>query len=43
MEQLPGPGAPRQGPRHVLAEFTPEDLDSMVGQGPGLRGERLAP
>ena len=32
----------RQGPRHVLAEFTPEDLESMVGQGPGLRGERLA-
>lgn len=33
----------RAGPRHVLAEFTPEDLESMVGQGPGLRGERLSP
>ena len=30
----------RQGNRHVLAEFTPEDLESMVQQGPKLRGER---
>jgi hypothetical protein len=31
--------ASRQGSRHVLAEFTPEDLDAMVQQGPSLRGE----
>ncbi len=30
----------RQGNRHVLAEFTPEDLESMVQQGPTLRGEQ---
>ena len=29
----------RLGARHVLAEFTGEDLESMVRQGPGLRGE----
>jgi hypothetical protein len=30
----------RQGSKHVLAEFTPTDLESMVSQGPGLRGEQ---
>ena len=32
----------RQGSRHVLAEFTQEDLQSMVGPGAGLprRAER---
>jgi hypothetical protein len=29
----------RQGSKHQLAEFTAEDLQSMVRQGPGLRGE----
>jgi hypothetical protein len=29
----------RQGTRHQLAEFTAEDLESMIQQGPGLRGE----
>ncbi len=32
----------RQGARHQLVEFTPEDLSSMVRQGPGLRGEHKA-
>lgn len=30
----------RQGSKHQLAEFTSADLDSMVRQGPGLRGEQ---
>ncbi len=30
----------RQGTRHQLAEFTAGDLESMVHQGPGLRGEQ---
>jgi hypothetical protein len=30
----------RQGSKHQLAEFTSEDLHSMVYQGPGLRGEQ---
>jgi hypothetical protein len=30
----------RQGSRHILAEFTQEDLQSMVGQGPAFRGEQ---
>lgn len=30
----------RQGAKHQLAEFTVEDLESMVRQGPGLRGEQ---
>lgn len=30
----------RQGSRHQLAEFTPDDLESMVRQGPRLRGEQ---
>ena len=29
----------RQGHRHVLAEFTQEDLQSMIEQGKGFRGE----
>ena len=29
----------RVGSKHQLAEFTAEDLESMVRQGPGLRGE----
>ena len=29
----------RQGAKHQLAEFTRADLESMVRQGPGLRGE----
>ena len=29
----------RQGSKHVLAEFTPTDLENMVRQGPSLRGE----
>ncbi len=28
----------RQGARHVLAEFTAEELSAMVGQGPAWRG-----
>ena len=31
--------AARQGSRHVLAEFTPDDIQSMVGQGLSFRGE----
>jgi hypothetical protein len=31
----------RQGSKHELAEFTADDLQSMVRQGPGLRGEEL--
>jgi hypothetical protein len=30
----------RQGSRHILAEFTAEDLESMVGQGRAFRGEQ---
>jgi len=30
----------RQGTKHQLAEFTPADLESMVRQGPSLRGEQ---
>ena len=33
----------RQGARHQLAEFTAEDLQSMVNQGPGLRAEVAIP
>ena len=29
----------RQGSRHVLAEFTQEDLHSMIEQGMAFRGE----
>ncbi len=29
----------RQGSKHQLAEFTSDDLEGMVRQGPGLRGE----
>jgi hypothetical protein len=32
----------RQGSKHQLAEFTADDLQSMVRQGPGLRGEEEA-
>ena len=32
----------RQGSKHVLAEFTGDDLESMVRQGPTLRGEQAA-
>jgi len=31
----------RQGSKHQLAEFTSDDLESMVRQGPGLRGEEV--
>ncbi|MGD8684223.1 MAG: hypothetical protein PVG27_09765 [Chloroflexota bacterium] len=30
----------RQGSKHQLAEFTADDLESMVRQGPNLRGEQ---
>ncbi len=33
----------RQGSKHQLAEFTAADLQSMVRQGPGLRGEHSPP
>jgi hypothetical protein len=33
----------RQGSKHQLAEFTHDDLESMVRQGPGLRGEEGLP
>jgi hypothetical protein len=33
----------RQGSKHQLAEFTEPDLESMVRQGPGLRGEHVQP
>jgi hypothetical protein len=33
----------RQGSKHQLAEFTASDLESMVRQGPGLRGEQAGP
>lgn len=33
----------RQGSKHQLAEFTADDLQSMVRQGPGLRGEQVVP
>jgi hypothetical protein len=29
----------RSGARHVIAEFTAEDIEAMVAQGPSLRGE----
>ena len=32
----------RQGSKHQLVEFTSDDLESMVRQGPGLRGEEAA-
>lgn len=32
----------RQGSKHQLVEFTGDDLESMVRQGPGLRGEEAA-
>jgi hypothetical protein len=32
----------RQGSKHQLAEFTSDDLQSMVRQGPALRGEEEA-
>ena len=31
----------RQGSKHQLVEFTVPDLESMVRQGPGLRGEQM--
>lgn len=31
----------RQGSKHQLAEFTADDLASMIRQGPGLRGEQM--
>jgi hypothetical protein len=31
----------REGSKHQLAEFTASDLESMVRQGPGLRGEQM--
>jgi hypothetical protein len=34
--------ATRQGNKHQLAEFTSADLESMVRQGPTLRGEHAA-
>ena len=33
----------RQGSKHQLVEFTSPDLESMVRQGPGLRGEQVIP
>ena len=33
----------RLGSKHQLAEFTAADLESMVRQGPGLRGEQANP
>lgn len=33
----------RTGPRHVLAEFTREDIDSMVASAPQLRGKAMEP
>jgi hypothetical protein len=33
----------RVGSKHQLAEFTATDLESMVRQGPGLRGEEIRP
>jgi hypothetical protein len=30
----------QQGTRHVLAEFTREDIDALVTHGPGLRHRR---
>ena len=32
----------RQGSKHQLAEFTRDDLESMIRQGPALRGEQGA-
>ncbi len=31
------------GSRHVLAEFTREDIDAMVAQGPNLRDREHGP
>jgi hypothetical protein len=33
----------RVGSKHQLAEFTADDLESMVRQGPALRGEEESP
>jgi hypothetical protein len=33
----------RTGPRHVLAEFTREDIDGMIASAPELRGKVLEP
>ena len=32
----------RAGARHVLAEFTPDELQTMIDQGPAARGARPA-
>jgi hypothetical protein len=29
-----------QGNRHILSEFTREDIDSMIAQGPTLRDRK---
>ena len=31
------------GSRHILSEFTREDIDGMIAQGPGMRDQRIAP
>ena len=31
------------GSRHILSEFTREDIDAMIAKGPGLRDQRSAP
>jgi hypothetical protein len=31
------------GSRHILSEFTREDIDAMIAKGPGLRDQRTAP
>ena len=31
------------GSRHVLSEFTREDIDAMIAQGPGLRDTKTRP
>jgi hypothetical protein len=31
------------GSRHILSEFTREDIDAMITKGPGLRDQRSAP
>jgi len=33
----------RAGARHVLAEFTPDELQTMVDQAPGWRGSSANP
>jgi hypothetical protein len=35
--------SPQQGSRHVLAEFTRDDVDRLVAQAPALRVKRAAP